>query len=319
MFSAKIIESAKFIKMPTSSQLLYFHLGMKADDDGIAEAFNVMRMIGASEDDLKILVAKNYVVVLNEDLVSFITDWNEHNLIRADRKVDSVYKNLLLQIIPEVQLLESKERKDTLLRSKMHKESDLPDKFNGIMRAMFFGEKCPVCGEKMTEGKSKPSIQHNNPISKGGKHNIDNISVICLSCNMTIKDNETNSLNNELVKQNWELYLKSKSVDSEWTESGQDAVSIGKVRLGEDRIEEVNKENSVAKPTRSRFTPPTLEEVKDYCLERNNGVDPVKWFNFYEAKGWMVGKNKMTKWKAAIHTWEKNDNNNQARKVVTDF
>lgn len=108
MLSNKIIDSARFIKMPISSQALYFHLVAKGDDDGIVEAFNVMRMIGVTEDDLKVLVSKGFVTVLNEDLVSYITDWKEHNLIRADRKVDSIYKDLLLQIVPDVDLLEAK-------------------------------------------------------------------------------------------------------------------------------------------------------------------------------------------------------------------
>lgn len=108
MVSNKIIDSARFIKMPISSQALYFHLIAKGDDDGVVEAFNVMRMIGATEDDLKVLVSKGFVVVLNEDLVSYIADWKEHNLIRADRKIDSIYKDLLLQIVPDAELLEKK-------------------------------------------------------------------------------------------------------------------------------------------------------------------------------------------------------------------
>lgn len=112
MFSLKIVDSARFLKMPTSSQLLYFHLGMRADDDGVVEGFNVLRMTGLNEDDLKILVAKGYVQILNEDLVSFITDWREHNLIRADRKVDSIYKDLLLKVLPQVEVIEPRERAD---------------------------------------------------------------------------------------------------------------------------------------------------------------------------------------------------------------
>ena len=112
MFSLKIIESAKFLKMPSSSRLLYYDLGMRADDDGIVEAFTTLRMTGATEDDLRVLVSKGYITILNEDLVSFIVDWQEHNKIRADRKVDSIYKNLLLQVNPDVELLESKERAD---------------------------------------------------------------------------------------------------------------------------------------------------------------------------------------------------------------
>lgn len=52
------------------------------------------------------------------------------------------------------------------------------------------------------------------------------------------------------------------------------------------------------------FKPPTIEEVKAYCDERNNGVNPNKWYDFYSSKGWMVGKNKMKDWKAAVRTWE---------------
>jgi hypothetical protein len=105
MFSKKIINSAKFLKMPVSTQCLYFHLGLNADDEGVVEGFNIMRMISATEDDLKILVAKEFVIVLNEDLVSYITHWNEHNLIRAERKVDSLYKDLLIRLT-DVEFLE---------------------------------------------------------------------------------------------------------------------------------------------------------------------------------------------------------------------
>jgi len=54
------------------------------------------------------------------------------------------------------------------------------------------------------------------------------------------------------------------------------------------------------------FQKPTLEEVREYCLERKNSVDPEKWFDFYESKGWMIGKNPMKSWQAAVRTWEKN-------------
>lgn len=113
MFSKRIVRSAKFLKMPVSSRELYWQLGIEADDDGIVESFNVMRMTGASEDDLRVLVSKGFVQVLNEDLVAYITDWNENNKLRADRKIDSIYKDLLIQINPNVQLLQAKPRADT--------------------------------------------------------------------------------------------------------------------------------------------------------------------------------------------------------------
>lgn len=59
----------------------------------------------------------------------------------------------------------------------------------------------------------------------------------------------------------------------------------------------------------SRFAQPTLNQVREYCLERNNGVDAERFVDFYTAKGWMVGKNKMKDWKAAVRNWERGTNN----------
>ena len=98
MFSKSIINSARFLRMPPSSRLLYYDLGMQADDDGVVEAFTVMRTTGATEDDLRILCSKGFIVVLNEDLVSFITDWKKNNLIKNDRYHPSIYSDLLVQI-----------------------------------------------------------------------------------------------------------------------------------------------------------------------------------------------------------------------------
>lgn len=63
--------------------------------------------------------------------------------------------------------------------------------------------------------------------------------------------------------------------------------------------------------TPSVFVPPTLDEVIEYCRERGNRVDPEKWFDFYASKGWMIGKNKMKDWKAAVRTWEKDSGGSQ--------
>ena len=57
--------------------------------------------------------------------------------------------------------------------------------------------------------------------------------------------------------------------------------------------------------SKKKFVPPTVEEVRAYCQERNNKVDPQKFVDFYSCKGWMVGKNHMKDWKAAVRTWEK--------------
>ena len=60
--------------------------------------------------------------------------------------------------------------------------------------------------------------------------------------------------------------------------------------------------------TDKRFHPPTLDEVSQYCKERGNGIDCIKWHSYYAANGWKVGRNSMKNWKAAIVTWERNEN-----------
>lgn len=112
MFSNRIANSAKFLQMPTESQLLYFHMILRADDDGIVEAYPLMKMLGSGEDNIKVLAAKGYIKKLNEDQVIVITDWLEHNVIRADRKVDSIYLPLLLKMAPELPIIEPKPRSD---------------------------------------------------------------------------------------------------------------------------------------------------------------------------------------------------------------
>lgn len=98
MFSKSIVNSARFLRMPQSSRLLYYDLGMAADDDGIVEAFTVIRTTGAAEDDLRVLAAKGFVTVLNDDLVSFIQDWNVNNQLRKDRYHPSLYAELLVKL-----------------------------------------------------------------------------------------------------------------------------------------------------------------------------------------------------------------------------
>lgn len=64
-------------------------------------------------------------------------------------------------------------------------------------------------------------------------------------------------------------------------------------------------EEELEKPKRTKFVPPTYDEVDAYCVERNNDIDAQEFIDFYQSKGWMVGKNKMKDWKAAIRTWER--------------
>ena len=186
MFAKKVIESGRFLRMPPTSRLLYYDLGMAADDDGIVEAYSVIKMDGCTEDDLRVLVAKGFVRILNEDLVSIIMDWKMNNTIRADRYNPSIYAALL-------------DENDNQLSTSCQ----------------------PVVNQMETEIKVKDKIK--------------------------IKDNKERT---------------------------------------------------------KRFVPPTIEEVETYCKERNNGVNPRRWYDHYQAVGWKVGRNPMKDWKAAVRKWE---------------
>lgn len=91
MFAKTIIDSDSFLDMPLSTQALYFHLSMRADDDGfINNAKKVQRMIGCGDDDLKLLLAKRFVIPF-ESGVCVIKHWKIHNYIRNDRYKPTVY------------------------------------------------------------------------------------------------------------------------------------------------------------------------------------------------------------------------------------
>lgn len=91
MFSQKVTETDKFLDMGLTAQSLYFHLGMNADDDGfVGNPKSIKRMIGASEDDLKALVEKDYLIVF-EDGVVVIKDWLVSNYVKKDRYTPTIY------------------------------------------------------------------------------------------------------------------------------------------------------------------------------------------------------------------------------------
>ena len=91
MFSKQIIDSDAFLDMGASAQSLYFHLAMRADDDGfINNPRKIQRMIGAADDDLKILIAKRFVIMFESGVI-VIKHWRMHNYIRADRYNETAY------------------------------------------------------------------------------------------------------------------------------------------------------------------------------------------------------------------------------------
>ena len=92
MFTKKIVDSDAFLDMPLSSQALYFHLNMRADDDGfVNNPKKIQRMIGASEDDLKLLIVKRFILTFDSGVI-VIKHWRMHNLLRKDRYNPTQYQ-----------------------------------------------------------------------------------------------------------------------------------------------------------------------------------------------------------------------------------
>lgn len=221
MFAKKITESDAFLDMPSSTQMLYFHLSMNADDDGfVNNPKKMQRMCGASDDDFKLLIAKSFVLLFESGVI-VIKHWKMHNYIQADRYRPTDY-------VEEKSMLGLKKNKAyTLDESKMY-------------------TKC-----------------------------IQDVSV------------------------------------------GKD--SIGKISIDKDSIVKDSKGESVRGEKTKRFIPPSVEEVEQYCIERSNNIDAQSFIDFYESKGWMIGKNKMKDWKAAVRTWERSRKQENKENVFDEW
>lgn len=92
MFDLEIVDTDLFLEMPQSTQNLYFHLGMRADDDGfVSNPKKIIRTIGANDDDLKILLTKQFIIPFESGIV-VIRHWKLNNYLRKDRYVETIYK-----------------------------------------------------------------------------------------------------------------------------------------------------------------------------------------------------------------------------------
>ena len=99
MFSKTIIDSDSFLDMPLSTQALYFHLSMRADDDGfVNNPRKIQRMIGSSDDDLKLLMVKQFLIAFESGVV-VIKHWKIHNYIRNDRYKPTIYQDECKQLV----------------------------------------------------------------------------------------------------------------------------------------------------------------------------------------------------------------------------
>lgn len=95
---------------------------------------------------------------------------------------------------------------------------------------------------------------------------------------------------------------KNRALTKNRMKRSRDAANVTKPSL-----EKRREEKRVNRVRAGPFVPPAIEDVRDYCKQRGKGVDPERWMDHYTSNGWMVGKNKMKDWKAAVRTWEKND------------
>ena len=207
MFTKKITESDAFLDMPSSTQMLYFHFSMNADDDGfVNNPKKIQKMCGASDDDFKLLIAKSFIILFDSGII-VIKHWKMHNYIQADRYRPTDY----------------------------------------------------------VEEKSMLGIKSNKAYT------------------LDVSKMDTECIQNGYI--------------------GKD--SIGKVSIDKDSIDKDSKGESVRGEKAKRFYPPTIDEVKQYCEERKNNIDPMAFIDFYSSKGWMIGKNRMKDWKAAVRTWER--------------
>jgi len=105
MFSREIIDSDAFLSMPSSTQALYFHLGMRADDDGVVQnPIGITRLVGSGTDDLKVLLMKRFILPIGQGELVVIKHWKINNLIQKDRYTPTKYQK-------ELEMLELDENK----------------------------------------------------------------------------------------------------------------------------------------------------------------------------------------------------------------
>ena len=111
---------------------------------------------------------------------------------------------------------------------------------------------------------------------------------------------KSSNKNTVFIVNNYDLYQGCNKQNNEPVTIKQQTDNIQITTTKESKEVKKEKNNNI-----KRFTPPTYEQVSTYCKERNNTVDAERFYDFYESKGWMVGKNKMKDWKAAVRNWER--------------
>lgn len=187
MFAKTIIDSDAFLDMPTSARLLYYDLGMRADDDGFVNSpKKIIRMTGASDDDLSVLIAKKFIIPFENGIV-VIKHWRIHNYIRKDTYNETAYKEEKAMLI----LDENKSYK--LVESKRIQSVDEPSTQVRLGKVSIGKDRLdnniPASEEKSSTASAKAS-----------KHKYGEYK------NVLLKDEELKKLQKEY--QNWEELIK---------------------------------------------------------------------------------------------------------------
>ena len=202
-----------------------------------------------------------------------------------------------------------------------HVQKTKDDQWDEMLK--YFNNTCLCCGAVFSNG-DRPTKDHIIPQENGGVDEIYNIQPLCRECNsskcadhntdyrLKYKDNipkylldkwfinnpqESNGLANHNPQESNGLANHNPQKSSSPSPSPSPSPSYTSSK------EEENN-NSGEKKT-NIFKKPLVHEIKDYCHERNNSVNPDQFFDHYESKGWMIGKNKMKDWKASVRTWER--------------
>ena len=180
MFTKKITESDAFLDMPLSAQCLYFHLNMSADDDGFVNApKKIQRLIGASDDDLKLLIAKSFVLVFETGIL-VIKHWRMHNTIRQDRYHPTDYQEEYKQIglkpnnsytwQPNGNQMETENRLDKIRLDKINKEKYIKRKFGSFENVELTDEEYQKLKDRFSDYEEKIENLSSYIASKGAKY-----------------------------------------------------------------------------------------------------------------------------------------------------
>lgn len=125
MFSLDVVDTDRFLEMPVTTQALYFHLGMRADDDGfVSSPKKITTLVGCNEDDLKLLIAKQFVIPFESGVV-VISEWNINNWVRPDRKHETrfIEEKKMLSIHDDIYVLvEGTQPNDNQMTTERHTE-----------------------------------------------------------------------------------------------------------------------------------------------------------------------------------------------------